>query len=192
MTEKKDDESKFIHIENRNQKLMDDKSEDEKKVDAQKKSTDDNIKIDDSDELRDDLKRIAAEFDNYKKRVEREKQQARLFERSHVLSHFLILKDEFEQATAHEKESEGLKLLAKKLDSILNSLDVKEVDCSGECDHRFHEVMMQIPGGEQGKIAQVIRKGYLVGDILLRPAQVCIYSGKREWPEEKEDKKKSE
>lgn len=142
-------------------------------------------------ELETDLKRVAAEFDNYKKRVEREKQQARIFERSYVLSHFLILKDEFEQAASHE-DSDGLRLLHKKLDSIFKSLEIKEVDCSKDCDHKFHEVMLQVPGGETGKIAQVIRKGYMMGEILLRPAQVSIYSGKQDEPEEKQEEKKEE
>ncbi|MFH1306621.1 MAG: nucleotide exchange factor GrpE [Candidatus Micrarchaeota archaeon] len=141
-------------------------------------------------EYENDLKRIAAEFDNYKKRVEKEKQMARQIGKEDVLLQLLVLRDEFDSALLHKKDDDGMKLLSKKLNSIISSSGVREIPCSGNINPHFHEVMMQVPGGNEEEIAKVLRKGYLVGERLLRPAQVSVYSGKKENVDEKKNEAK--
>ncbi len=134
------------------------------------------------EEYKNDLKRLAAEFDNYKKRIASQSDASRLVGQAQVLSELLVLTDEFSHAVEHEKISNetlkdnfGIMLLYKKLSSILNSFNVKEINCDGILDPNVHEVMFQVNGKPEGKICQVLRKGYLFNQKLLRPAQVSVY-----------------
>ena len=136
-------------------------------------------------EYENDLRRLAAEFDNYKKRAEKEKQAARLNGRAEALSPFLELMETFEHArNASEKADvkalkEGLHLMQKKLHSILSSSGVREIACHGLPNHAFHDVMLQVPGEPGGEIAQCLRKGYVMGEHVLRPAQVSVFIGEK-------------
>ncbi len=152
-------------------------------------------------EYEDHLQRLAAEFDNYKKRVEKEKAAARTHGKAEAMAPFIDMMETFEQALAHaEKASngagdaegqtvgskamhDGFKLLHKKLQSIFASLGVREIECKGHPHHAYHEVMLKVSGGRAGEIAQTLRKGYVMGEHVLRPAQVSVYIG-----EEKNEK----
>ncbi|MFA5108161.1 MAG: nucleotide exchange factor GrpE [Candidatus Micrarchaeia archaeon] len=143
------------------------------------------------EEYKNDLKRLAAEFDNYKKRVEKEKQQTRMDAQANALAPFLDMNDAFETALLHINKKnatgadangvkvyeDGIKLLHKKLHSTLQSFGVKEIACKGIANHLYHEVMLQVPGEPAGEIAQILRKGYTMGDYVLRPAQVSVFAG---------------
>lgn len=156
-------------------------------------------------EYEDILKRLQAEFDNYRKRVAKEKAQAHLDGQVSALKHFLSFQDEMEAAMAHLSKSggapgkgdaathassselhKGVGLLNRKLASILNGIGVQEIGCT-VVDPNLHEVMMRVPGGEEGHIAQVLRKGYVLGDHVLRHAQVSVYSGEEVSEEKKEN-----
>jgi len=145
-------------------------------------------------EYENDLQRLAAEFDNYKKRVEKEKFQSRQYGKAEALAPFLDMNEVFEKALAHKGSGDakamhdGLLLLQKQLRAIFASSGVKEISCVGMPHHAFHEVMLQVPGGQSGEIAQVLRKGYMMGDYVLRPAQVSVYVGE----EKKEEKDTAE
>ncbi len=155
-------------------------------------------------EYEEDLKRLQAEFQNYQNRVAKEKLQARIDGQAAVLRHFLSFADEMESALAHlrgatEKKDgpkttlpvgapsstgsdtselrKGVELLHLKLVGLFASLGVKEISGNGAVDPHQHEVMMQVPGGKEGQIAQVLRKGYVMGEHVLRVAQVSVYSG---------------
>ncbi len=136
-------------------------------------------------EYENDLRRLAAEFDNYKKRAEREKQAARLNGRAEALSPFLELMETFEHARAASEKAdvkslkEGMHLMQKKLHSIFSSSGVREITCHGLPNHAFHDVMLQVPGSPGGEIAQCLRKGYVMGEHVLRPAQVSVYIGEK-------------
>lgn len=139
------------------------------------------------DEYKHDLQRLAAEFDNYKKRSEREKAFACQIGKEEVLSQLLLLNDDFASATEHIEKNksasvkadanDGIILLSKKLSAILASFGIKEISCSGEPNHMCHEVVLQVEGKPAGHIAQVLRRGYMIGERLLRAAQVSVYSG---------------
>ena len=133
------------------------------------------------EEYKNDLQRLAAEFDNYKKRVEKQFQVSRQIGREDVLLELLSLCDEFSQALANSKTDkdalEGLKMLAKKMNLTISAFGIEEIACNKEPDPNFHEVILQVPGKNKGEICTIFRKGYKVGGRLLRPAQVSVYSG---------------
>ena len=137
------------------------------------------------EEYKNDLLRLAAEFDNYKKRAAKDAQILRQIGREDAILQFLAIKDELASALAHAQKSgdehakKGLELLVKKIDSAFASLGVEEIKCEGEPDHNFHEAMLAVEGNPEGKIAQVLRKGYTIAGRLLRPAQVSVYSGEK-------------
>lgn len=144
------------------------------------------------EEYENDVQRLAAEFDNYKKRIDKQSQVLRQLGREDVLIELLTLSDEFSQALEHSKTDKdarhGLELLAKKLNSTISSFDVEEVKCDGEPNPNLHEVMLQVPGKKEGTICEVLRKGYKIGERLLRPAQVSVYLGEQD--EKNDDTKK--
>ncbi|MCL6088961.1 MAG: nucleotide exchange factor GrpE, partial [Candidatus Marsarchaeota archaeon] len=121
-------------------------------------------------EYENDLKRLAAEFDNYKKRVEKEKFQARAHGKAEALAPFIDMAETFEKALEHAEKKEGgsmkegLVLLHRKLNSIFSSMGVREIECRGWPNPAYHEVMLQVSGEPAGEIAQVLRKGYVMGE----------------------------
>ena len=136
-------------------------------------------------EYEDHLKRLAAEFDNYKKRAEKEKQAARMAGKAEALAPFLDMDEVFEKALEHSKSNpkeagnssaihDGLVLLHKQLHSIFAHAGVLEINCHGAPNHAYHETIMQVAGEPDGEIAQVLRKGYTMGEYVLRPAQVSV------------------
>lgn len=144
-------------------------------------------------EYENDLKRLAAEFDNYKKRVEKEKSVAHAHGRAEALAPFIDMAETFDHALGMAEKTdgpamrEGVHLLHKKLQSIFASIGVREIECRGRPNHACHEVMLQVSGEPAGEIAQVLRKGYVVGEHVLRPAQVSVYMSE-EKKEEKNEK----
>ena len=149
-------------------------------------------------EYENDLQRLAAEFDNYKKRVDREKLQSRQLGKAEALSPFLDMNEVFEKALAHNGTGDakamhdGLLMLRKQLQSIFASSGVKEISCAGVPHHAFHEVILQVPGGKSGEIAHVLRKGYVMGEYVLRPAQVSVYIGEEKKEAEEKENEESE
>jgi molecular chaperone GrpE len=136
------------------------------------------------DELIDDLKRVAADFDNYRKRVARD--QAALVERAHerVVKELLPVLDDLERALVaaeeHEeaKLEEGVRLVHRELRDALAKEGLVEIETEGEFDPHVHEALLTQPSGEaDGAILQVIQKGYRLGDRVLRPARVVVSQG---------------
>jgi molecular chaperone GrpE len=136
------------------------------------------------DELIDDLKRVAADFDNYRKRVARD--QAALVERAHerVVKELLPVLDDLERALVaaeeHEeaKLEEGVRLVHRELRDALAKEGLVEIETEGEFDPHVHEALLTQPSEESdGAILQVIQKGYRLGDRVLRPARVVVSQG---------------
>jgi molecular chaperone GrpE len=116
----------------------------------------------------DDLRRVAADFDNYRKRVVREQTQllARDLERA------------LEAAEHHEdaKVLEGVRMTKDALAGLLASEGVEEIVAEGAFDPHVHEALMTKPaeGVEPGHVVQVVQRGYRIGDAVLRPARVVV------------------
>ena len=134
------------------------------------------------DEHLNDLKRVAAEFENYRKRVARDQESlvARAHER--LVKELLPVLDDLERALAaaeeHEeaKLEEGVRLVQRELAAALQREGLAEIDTDGQFDPHVHEALLAQPGEgvEPGHVLQVLQKGYRLGDHVLRPARVIV------------------
>jgi len=130
----------------------------------------------------DDLRRVAADFDNYRKRVVRE--QAQILARSgeRVVAKLLPVLDDLEralEAAEHHEEAkvlEGVRMTKDALAGVLASEGVEEIATEGPFDPHVHEALMIQPaeGVEPGHVVQVVQRGYRIGDAVLRPARVVV------------------
>jgi molecular chaperone GrpE len=136
------------------------------------------------DEYLADVKRVAADFDNYRKRAARDQQSlvARAHER--LVKDLLPVLDDLERALQaaeqHEeaKLEDGVRLVHRELRGTLEKEGLVEIETDGEFDPHVHEALLSQPSEEDdGVILQVIQKGYRLGDRVLRPARVVISQG---------------
>ena len=136
----------------------------------------------DHEKVMDDLRRVAADFDNYRKRVAREQSQlyARAGER--VVAKLLPVLDDLERAldaAEHHEEAkvlEGVRMTKDALAGVLASEGVEVIDAEGPFDPHVHEALLTQPaeGVEPGQVIQVVQRGYRMGDVVLRPARVVV------------------
>ncbi len=133
------------------------------------------------DEHLNDLKRVAAEFENYRKRVLRDQESlvARAHER--LVKELLPVLDDLERALAaaeeHEeaKLEEGVRLVHRELDDALAREGLAEIETNGQFDPHVHEALLSQPSSEEeGTVIEVVQKGYKLGDRVLRPARVVV------------------
>ena len=136
------------------------------------------------DEYLDALRRTAAEFDNFRKRVARDQQGlvARAGER--IVSGLLPVLDDLERALEAAEEHEeakledGVRLVHRSLADLLAREGLVEVETDGRFDPHSQEALLAQPSeAEEGTVIQVIQKGYTLGDRVLRPARVVVSSG---------------
>lgn len=134
-------------------------------------------------EWRERAMRSAADLENFRKRMEREKREARRYANQALLEELLPVLDNFQmglQAAAADSESmiyRGMEMVKKQLDEFLSSQGVEEIRAEGEIfDPSVHEAVSQeeCTDSEEGKILRVIRRGYRMSDRLLRPANVVV------------------
>jgi molecular chaperone GrpE len=131
------------------------------------------------DEYLDALQRLKAEFDNYRKRVVggQHKLAARAHER--LVRELVPVLDDLERALAHEGNLEdGIRLIHRQLDEALTKEGLVEVETTGMFDPHTQEALLAQPSDEaEGTVIEVLQKGYLLGDRVLRPARVVISQG---------------
>jgi molecular chaperone GrpE len=139
------------------------------------------------DEHLNDLKRVAAEFENYRKRVARDQESlvARAHER--LVKELLPVLDDLERALAaaeeHEeaKLEEGVRLVHRELAGALRREGLAEIDTNGQFDPHVHEALLSQPSdAEEGSVIEVVQKGYTLGDRVVRPARVVVAAPKPE------------
>jgi len=139
------------------------------------------------DELVDRLQRMAADFDNYRKRVARE--QEGLVARAHagLVEAILPVLDDLERALeaaeVHEeaKLEDGVRLVHRQLDDILAREGLQEISTDVPFDPHVHDALAAIPSElEEGTILEVVQRGYLLGDRVLRPARVIVAAASQE------------
>ncbi|MDF2751445.1 MAG: GrpE protein [Gaiellaceae bacterium] len=126
--------------------------------------------------------RLAADFDNYRKRVARE--QAALTARANerLLHELLPVLDDLERAleaaAEHEeaKLEEGVRLVHQTLVGLVQRHGLSEIDTDGGFDPHVHEALLTQPGegAAEGSVLQVLQKGYRLGERVLRPARVIV------------------
>jgi molecular chaperone GrpE len=119
------------------------------------------------------LQRLQAEFENFQKRVEKEKQENLVNANEKLISQLLEVLDDFELSLKHNKD-EGVNLIYNDLNKILKKQGLKSVISKGKFNPKIHEVLMQEDGEEEGIILQEFQKGYLLNDKLLRASKVKI------------------
>jgi molecular chaperone GrpE len=135
----------------------------------------------DRDQLFDRLQRLAAEFDNFRKRNARE--QAAFAERANerLVKELIPILDDLgralEAASEHEagKVEDGVRLVHRALAELLQKQGLKEIDTGGKFDPHVHEALLSQPSeAEEGSVIEVVQKGYKLGDRVLRPARVVV------------------
>jgi molecular chaperone GrpE len=133
------------------------------------------------DERVNDLKRVAADFENYRKRVARDQESlvARAHER--LVKELLPVLDDLERALAaaeeHEeaKLEEGVRLVHRALRDALTREGLAEIETNGRFDPHVHEALLSQPSeAEEGSVLEVLQKGYRLGDHVIRPARVIV------------------
>ena len=131
--------------------------------------------------LQDVLLRTAAEFDNYKKRTEKEKIYTAEYAKASVMKNLLPILDNAERAAEFEKGTEqynkGIELIVKQLSDLSSKLGLVEIGAVGDTfDPTLHEAIMHIEDEALGEnvISQVLQKGYKFGDTVVRPAMVQV------------------
>ena len=130
------------------------------------------------DEWKDRCMRTAAEFENFKRRSEKERVQWITNTQASVLTDVLAIVDDFERALAQpaDQSREGFELIYKSLQKILQKYGVQEIKENTEFDPTLHEAIMQVESADHqaGQIVQVLQKGYRFKEQILRPAKVSV------------------
>ena len=132
-------------------------------------------------DAQDKYMRLYAEFDNYRKRTANELQNAKVKGVDSALNAFFPCLDSIDRAIAmckDETQAAGFKLIGKQFENALFTLGVKAIDPLGEeFNPEYHNaVLKELDPDNAGKIIQVLLKGYIYKDTLLRPAMVKIAS----------------
>ena len=131
----------------------------------------------------DSLQRLQAEFENYKKRVDREKSQFKQFAAAEVIKSFLPVLDSFELAVKsiagnNDKLVKGIEMIYGQFYSVLEAQGLRPIKAVGErLDPYKHEVLMQelvTDAKKDGIVAEEFQKGYMLHDIVLRYSKVKV------------------
>lgn len=135
------------------------------------------------DDLLDRLLRKTAEFDNYRKRVDKERREHAEWAAADVLGDVLLVLDDFDRALGIEAPPEaqsyraGFELIHRQLDDLLRKRGVTSLETLGtDFDPHLHQAVAyeESPGAREGEIVGELRKGYRLGERLLRPALVRV------------------
>jgi len=144
------------------------------------------IKLEDlkkqNEEYRTTLVRLQADFENYIKRANKEKNEIIKLANGNLIKELLIILDDFENAlqkTEDEKNKEGLMLSHKNFFKILENQGLKQIESLGKkFDPYLHEVIKSINSDkEENEIIEEVQKGYILHEVALRPSKVIISNG---------------
>jgi len=149
-------------------------------------------------EYLDYLKRLKAEFENYKRRSQKERERIVSWSNEDLIKQFLPVLDDLERAVDSGQQSnslaslmEGMRMIFEKLKAILQKQGLQEIKAKGEeFDPYFHEALMSVDLAEypDNLVVEEMRKGYKLNNKILRPAMVKV--NKRSQENKKKDKTK--
>lgn len=132
-------------------------------------------------EYKDGWARSQAEFQNYKKRVERDNEAFKVSTKGDIIKKVLPVLDDLERALqnrpADDAWASGIELVARKFQNILDMEGVKKIEAQGAAfDPNFHEAISHEPSDEveSGHVIEVIQNGYVIGERVIRPALVRV------------------
>ena len=133
------------------------------------------------DEAVDRWKRTAADFENYRKRSVREREEYVVLANERLIGELLPILDDLERAlvaaSEHEEArlEEGVRLVHRALASLLERHGVRMIETDGRFDPYVHEALLSQPSeAEEGSVIDVVQKGYKLGDRVVRPARVVV------------------
>jgi molecular chaperone GrpE len=139
------------------------------------------------DDLKDQLLRRSAEFDNFRKRIDRERQALAEAAAADLIEELLPLVDNLERALKVEAGSEGAEtyrrgvdLIHQQLLELLRKRGVRPIEVNGaQFDPHYHQAVSHepAPGRRDGEIIEEFQRGYMLGDRLLRPSMVKVAKG---------------
>lgn len=132
-------------------------------------------------EAKDSLLRLAAEYDNFKKRSDREKEQLTAFVKADMMKKMLPVVDNIAFASNSDASSpdyaKGLEIIIKQFKETLEKIGLAEIEALGQqFDPNLHEAVMHIEDENFGEneVAEVLQAGYKLGDTVLRPSMVKV------------------
>ncbi|KXK12377.1 MAG: protein GrpE [Chloroflexi bacterium OLB14] len=175
MTKKKDEQEEKIEDEI--------KAEVTDQVDAEKEALINQLKEAEEKivEYKDGWARSQAEFQNYKKRIERDNDLMRSSMKGDIVKKILPVLDDLERAlqnrSADDAWADGIELIARKMQTILENDGVIRIEAKGAAfDPNFHEAISHEPSDdvESGYVIDVVQNGYVIGERVIRPALVRV------------------
>ncbi len=144
------------------------------------------------EELNEKYLRLAAEFENFKRRALKERQELHNYANENLIKELLPVVDNLERAVGHARQEdggdaksllEGIELTYRSLMQALDKLGILGIEPEGEqFDPKIHEAIRHVPNEEYGSgiVTEVFQKGYLLKDRLIRAALVAVSSGSEE------------
>jgi len=144
--------------------------------------------VEERDSLQDRLMRRQAEFENYKKRAERERSEYVQFASAELMKELLNVLDSFDLAIRNAADenpggqdaSRGIDLIYKQFLDVLGKFGLKPIEAKGQpFDPNFHQAISTVPAEdvEENTVVEVMRRGYTLNGKLLRPAMVAVAAG---------------
>jgi molecular chaperone GrpE len=132
-------------------------------------------------EYKDGWARAQADFQNYKKRLERDNELTYITMKGDIVKKILPVLDDLERALqnrpADNAWANGIELIARKLQNVLDNEGIKRIEAEGvEFDPNFHEAISHEPadGVKSGFVIGVVQNGYMLGERVIRPALVRV------------------
>lgn len=129
----------------------------------------------------DGWQRAVAEFQNYKKRIDRDRETDKAIMKGDLIKRVLPVLDDLERALKNQPEenpwASGIELIQRKFQSILESEGLRRIEAEGQpFDPNFHEAISfeAADGLESGRVIGVVQNGYMLGDYVVRPAMVRV------------------
>lgn len=140
--------------------------------------------------LKDSLKRQQAEFENFRKRTEREREEQSKCATQDLLHKILPVMDNIDLAMNNSHDTDefvkGTTLIFEQLKNVLESEGLEEIKAEGETfDPRLHQALLTEDSDQENKVLQVMQKGYMLNDKVLRHAKVKV--GKKPLPQDAEN-----
>jgi len=132
-------------------------------------------------EYKDSWMRSQAEFQNYKKRIDRDNELMKVHMKGEIVKKILPVLDDLERAMqnrpADESWANGIELIVRKFQTMLENEGIKKIEAQGkEFDPNFHEAISNEPNDEveSGHVIAVVQNGYMLGERVIRPALVRV------------------
>ena len=158
------------------------KNEQDKEIE-QESTKEANIELEEykrlAEESIDKLKYLQADFDNYRKKFDKEKESIIILANENLIKELIVILDDFESSirlTENDKNKEGILLMKKKFFDLLQKHGLKEIESLGKkFDHNFHEVLCkELSEHDDDVVIEEIQKGYILCSKVIRPTKVKI------------------